>query len=280
MKYAFMTMDVESFYDVEILKDKNIAYNDTYSFEEAMDGYIQLLDKYQIKGTFFTLVSSLNKAKPYLEKALKNGHEIALHGLDHVSPLQMNENQFEENIKKAKQILEDTFNIEVIGYRAPCFGILDSYIEILKRNGFQYDSSSLNFHLAINSGKVDLNSYDRLNSLCYKKDNFIEITPNRVRAYSGHLPVSGGGYIRLVPWFVITYYIKKCIHKSNAYMFYVHPFEVSKKKTPKIKALSFVERLYIKIGRKNYLKKIEKIIKYLKKKGFEFKSLKEYVKVA
>ena len=32
MKYAFMTMDVESFYDVEILKDKNIAYNDTYSF--------------------------------------------------------------------------------------------------------------------------------------------------------------------------------------------------------------------------------------------------------
>lgn len=280
MKYAFMTMDVESFYDIEILKDKNIKYNEAYSFEEAMEGYIHLLDKYQIKGTFFTLVSSLNQAKPYLEMALKNGHEVALHGLNHVSPLMMNEKQFEENITEAKRILEAELHTDIIGYRAPCFGILDSYIEILKRNGFQYDSSSLNFHLAINSGKVDLNNYERLNSLCYKKDSFIEITPNRVRAYSGHLPVSGGGYIRLVPWFVIRYYIRKCIHKSNAYMFYVHPYEMSNKKVPKIKDLKFVEKLFLKIGRKSYLNKIEKIIKYLKKKGFEFKSLKEYVKVA
>ena len=280
MKYAFMTMDVESFYDIEILKDKDIPYNDLYSAEEGIIDYINLLDKYDIKGTFFTLATSLPKVKDSLINALNNNHEIALHGYNHKSPLLMNEKEFEENIIKAKNILETELNTKIIGYRAPCFGILDSHIEILKRNGFKYDSSSLNFHLAINSSKVDLKSYERLNTLCYRKDNFIEITPNRVRAYSGHLPVSGGGYIRLVPWFVIRYYIKKCIYKCNAYMFYVHPYEVSKTKTPKIESLKFVEKLFIKIGRKSYLKKIEKIIKYLKKKGFEFKSLKEYVKVA
>ena len=280
MKYAFMTMDVESFYDIEIFKDKNIPYNESYSFEEAIVDYVNLLDKYNIKGTFFTLVSSLPKVKPFLKKAIENNHEIALHGYNHKSPLLMNEKEFEENIIMAKNILEKELETNIIGYRAPCFGILDSHIEILKRNNFLYDSSSLNFHLAINSSKVDLNNYERLNTLCYKKDNFIEITPNRVRAYSGHLPVSGGGYIRLVPWFVIRYYVRKCISKSDTYMFYVHPYEVSKKKAPKIKNLNFIEKLFITIGRKTYLKKIEKIIKYLKKKGFEFKSLKEYVKAA
>ena len=280
MKYAFMTMDVESFYDIECFKGKKIEYKEEYSEEESMKGYIDLLDKYNIKGTFFTLCSSLKLAKPYLIKAIENGHELALHGYDHESPLSMNEKTFEENIVKSKNILEQEFHTEIKGYRAPCFGILDSYIEVLKRNGFTYDSSSLNFHLAINSGKVDLESYERLNRLCSKKDNFFEITPNRVRAYSGHLPVSGGGYIRLVPWFVIKYYIKKCIRHTDCYMFYVHPYEVSKNKVPKLKNLKFVEWLFIRIGRKSYLRKIEKIIKYLKKKGFEFKSLGEYAKEA
>ena len=63
-------------------------------------------------------------------------------------------------------------------------------------------------------------------------------------------------------------------------MFYVHPYEVSKNKVPKLKNLKFVEWLFIRIGRKSYLRKIEKIIKYLKKKGFEFKSLGEYAKEA
>lgn len=277
MKYAFMTMDVESFYDIECLKDKNAKYDERYSCEEAIKGYIDLLDKYNIKGTFFTLYSSLNLVKPYLLDATKKGHEVALHGLNHKSPLSMSENEFEKNIVDAKLKIEQELNTKIIGYRAPCFGILDSYIEILKRNGFKYDSSSLNFHLAINSGKVNLDDYERLNKLCYKKDNFFEITPNKVKAYSGHLPVSGGGYIRLVPWFVIRYYIKKAIKNSDCYMFYVHPYEVSTKKAPKLKKLSLVEKCYISVGRKSYLKKIEKIIKYLKKKGFEFKSIKEYV---
>jgi peptidoglycan/xylan/chitin deacetylase (PgdA/CDA1 family) len=271
-------MDVESFYDIECFKDKDIPYQKEYSCEEAISDYIQLLNKYDIKGTFFTLCSSLPLVKPYLKDAIIKGHEVALHGYDHKSPLLMNEKEFEENIIKARCILEQELNINIIGYRAPCFGILDSYIEILKRNGFRYDSSSLNFHLAINSGKVNLENYERMNHLCYRKDGFYEITPNRVRAYSGHLPVSGGGYIRLVPWFVIRYYVWKCIRKTDCYMFYVHPYEVSKKKAPKIKELKFVEKLFIRIGRKSYLKKIEKIIKYLKKKGFEFKSLNEYTK--
>ena len=46
MKYAFMTMDVESFYDIEAFKDRDIQYDENYSLEEGMAPYIDLLDKY------------------------------------------------------------------------------------------------------------------------------------------------------------------------------------------------------------------------------------------
>ena len=52
MKVAFMTMDVESFYDIECFKGKNVDYNKEYSCEEAMIDYVHLLDKYNIKHLF------------------------------------------------------------------------------------------------------------------------------------------------------------------------------------------------------------------------------------
>ena len=102
MKYAFMTMDVESFYDIECFKDRNLKYDKNFSFEESLIKYVNLLDKYNIKGTFFTLCSSLDIAKPYLNILKNNGHEIALHGFNHTSPLSMNEREFEESIIKSK----------------------------------------------------------------------------------------------------------------------------------------------------------------------------------
>ena len=277
MKYAFMTMDVESLYDIDFIKKRNIKYDESYSMEESIKDYIKLLDKNNIKGTFFLLLSSLNKVKEYLIPAVKNNHEVALHGLDHKPIINMDLTTFQKNIIDSKKEIESILNTKIIGYRAPYFGINDSNIEILKMNGFRYDSSSLNFHLAINSSKLNLNDYERISNTIYKKNNFYEITPNRVKAYTGHLVVSGGGYIRLIPWFVIKYYIKKCIKKTDTFMFYVHPYDLNNKKLPKIDNLKFIEKLYLKIGRKSYLKKIDKIIKYLKKKGFEFKSLKQYV---
>ena len=63
-KVAFMTMDVESMYDAVCIKRYGIEYNSRYSCEEAINDYLNLLDEFNIKGTFFTLASSLDKAKP------------------------------------------------------------------------------------------------------------------------------------------------------------------------------------------------------------------------
>ena len=274
-KIAFMTIDIESLYDSELLKDR-MQYNEKYSYEEYLKLYIDLLNKYNIKGTFFLLESSLDKIKNILDYAIKSGHEIALHGLNHTSPFEMNDEDFKNNIIEAKEKIESKLNIKIKGYRAPCFGIDENKINIIKELGFKYDSSNLDFHLAKKSGNVNLDTYNKDYLYIASKDGFYEFSLAKVKAYSGHLPVSGGGYIRLVPWFVMKYYIKKYFKKADSYVFYAHPFELSNGKIPRFKELNWKERLYLRIGRKSYIKKIEYIIKLLKKKGFEFKAMGEY----
>ena len=100
-KIAFFSMDIESLYDTFILKDK-AKYNNTYSYEEKMIDYLDLLDKYNIKATFFVTISSLNKVKDILIDAIKRGHEVALHGLTHKSPLDMTDSEFIYNLREGK----------------------------------------------------------------------------------------------------------------------------------------------------------------------------------
>ncbi len=274
-KIAFMTIDVESLFDSELLKDR-LKYDPKYSYECYLKDYIDLLDKYNIKGTLFILESSLDETKDIIKYAINHGHEIALHGKNHTSPFEISDEDFKKEIKEVKERLEKEFNIEIKGYRAPCFGIDENKIKIIKELGFKYDSSNLDFHLAKKSGKINLDSYNKDYQYISSKDGFYEFSLAKVKAYSGHMPVSGGGYIRLVPWFVMKYYIKKFFKNTDSYVFYCHPFEIGKGKIPSFKNLNWKEKLYLKIGRKSYLKKIEYIIKLLNKKGFEFKAMKEY----
>lgn len=276
-KVCFFTIDLESFYDSMCLYSKKIKYDANYSYESGLNNYLDLLNKYDVKATIFSLVSSLDNSKDMLTNALNNNHEIALHGLNHDSPLDLDIDTFINNTKLAKEQLEKALNTNIKGFRAPCFGINDEIIEKLKEIGFKYDSSSFNFSLAMKSGKVNIDNYNKINSEIYEKDNFYEFQLAKVKAYNGHIPVSGGGYIRLVPWFVIKYYIKKYLKHNNSYVFYCHPFELIKNKLPKIDSLNWKEKLFLKIGRSSFLKKIEWLIKYLKKKGFTFKRMSDVI---
>ena len=135
-KVAFMTIDVESLYDSELLKDR-MNYDPKYSYECYLKDYIDLLNKYNIKGTLFILESSINNIKDIIKYAINSGHEIALHGKRHTSPFEQTDIEFEKEIKETKERLENEFNIEIKGYRAPCFGINDNKLQIIKNLGFR-----------------------------------------------------------------------------------------------------------------------------------------------
>ena len=111
----------------------------------------------------------------------------------------------------------------------------------------------------------------------YVKDGFYEYPIVQRRIVGKKFPINGGGYVRLMAWGPIRRAIFRHIKKSDGYMFYVHPFEISTKEFPKFKGLGFLNGMFINRGRKSYLKKIKIIVNKLKQEGYEFKTMGEHV---
>ncbi|MGN1104066.1 MAG: polysaccharide deacetylase family protein [Candidatus Coproplasma sp.] len=274
-KIAFMSIDVESYLDTRCLVDADYAPPDCPQCEQSVEDFAQLLNKYSVKGTFFVVGSFLDRCEARLKNAVADGHEIALHGLRHVSPLTLSYGQFVEETAAAKREVEERLGTKIIGYRAPCFGINDSIVNALQGLGFKYDSSNLDFSLAIKSGNIDLSDYKKLNGVAYKKGGFYEFSPCSSTYFRKPIPVSGGGYLRLLPF--VSRSFNRYVKNTDAYLFYVHPFEIYKGKLPYPKSLAFYDKLYIKCRRQDYLERIEKLIKTLIADGFEFMTFKEFV---
>lgn len=276
-KVAFFTTDVESFFDTSCVKEKGIRFDKNHDGAEGFAAYLSLLDEYDIRATLFLTVDTANRWQEILKKALKNGHRLAVHAYNHEDVTRFSSEEFISDVTKAKNIVEEIYGIKVAGYRAPCFGINESKIEILKSAGYCYDSSALNFGNAFRSDCLPLGKYDKINDAVYEKDGFFEVKPCVAKTFFGRIPVCGGGYLRLAPWAAVKSSVKKYIKNANAYLFYVHPFETYCGKLPKYKELSLFERLFVSRGRKSYLKKIRNIIEMLIKNGYEFSSIEDYL---
>jgi polysaccharide deacetylase family protein (PEP-CTERM system associated) len=102
-----------------------------------------------VKATFFCLGWNAERYPHLIKEIHRQGHEIACHGYDHRLIYTMAPNEFREDVRKSKKILEDLIGERVVGYRAPSYSITRKSLwafEILAQEGFQYDSSIFPIH--------------------------------------------------------------------------------------------------------------------------------------
>ena len=276
-KTAFFTMDVESFSDISCLQEKPRAEYDNFRIEHAIDAYLDLLGKYDIKATFFVLCSSIGHTGEYLGRAVKEGHEIALHGLTHEIPAQMDREEIKRQLSEGKELLEKEFGTKVTGYRAPCFALTDEVIEVIRGLGFKYDSSRLDIKMSYYRAAAKFDGFKKVCDGIVKKDDFYEISPCKVNTSFGTMNISGGGYVRLAPYSMVKRGVKKFIKKSDYYMFYCHPADIFTEKPPRLKGISQFNSYFIKAGRKRFLERTENIIKMLIDEGYSFSTMRDFI---
>ena len=276
-KYAVFTIDVEAFTDTECVNNSSTDIQE--DLLDGLDEYIKILDRHSIKSTLFTVGELAPKISGRLKNYINSGHRLALHNLKHVAPMDQNINDFKEDIKKAKENFRNIFNSEVVGFRAPCFSLDRERLEVLRELGFKYDSSNLSFSKARHTVDLDLNDFESLGDGIFTQDGFFEFGISVQNVLGMPFPVSGGGYVRLGNWEFIKSLIHQYIKNHNYYVFYLHPFELTKQKIPFIKDLKAYDKYYIKAGVKTYAKKIEHIINLLKKCGYTFVTFEELAKI-
>ncbi|MBP1990512.1 polysaccharide deacetylase family protein [Paenibacillus eucommiae] len=228
---------------------------------------LTLLAKYNAKGTFFVLGWIALKKPDLIREIHALGHEIASHGFAHELVYTLTFDQFRNDVRKSKDILEDIVGTRVIGYRAPCFSMIKWGLEILKQEGFKYDSSIIpnTFH------DLYAKLYSRLDKACFEiQENFWEVSLPVLQMGPVNIPWGGGGYLRFYPYSLFKQGINKIVESKGLYNFYIHPYDLDNSQ-PRLADLSLLNKLRRYYGLKFTEGKLDKLLN-----DFECKSITAY----
>lgn len=226
-KFNALTVDVEDYFHVAAFEN-NIQPSDWQSMEPRVDRNTRLLlDQFDRNGataTFFFLGWVAERFPELVKEVKRRGHEVASHGYAHTRVHQQSQTEFAADVHKAKDILEQLTGDAVIGYRAPSFSInkqSEWAFEILQQAGHLYSSSTYPV-------KHDLYGVPDWPQQPYLRPEGIwEIPMPTLTMYGRQLPIAGGGYFRLMPYWLSKKLISKFLHNDQMpYMFYFHPWEI------------------------------------------------------
>ena len=269
MKYAIISMDIENWYHLDYLKDTGC--DQSYSMLDGLDSYLDIIDSHNIPSSFFVLGELVLSLKNRLREICEHKHDLGSHGWAHKRPLKMNVDSYNQELLRCKSELEQILGKPITGYRAPCFSLDRERLNILKKVGYKYDSSRILFGDHPLYGEIDMSGFKEELPGIYRMDDFYEFQISTL-AYGGkQVPVSGGGYLRIFPWFLMSNLLKKYLNTASLYVLYIHPFEFSSKSNPDFPgSLSLANKLRFSLGRKTVTRKFDLAIKLLKEKGFHF----------
>lgn len=266
-----ITIDLEDWYHCN-LGDNNVLNKKESTVEKNTNELLRLLKKYNAKATFFTLGTIGEEHPALIKKIDKEGHEIASHGYGHELVYKLSQEEFKKDITKAKKILEDIIDKDVIGYRAPSWSITKDNLwalEELESAGFKYSSSIFPIKTFL-YGIPDAPKSPNHPTVDNKKLNIYEFPPGVANFFVKKLGFSGGAFFRMLPFFVIKNIIKRRNKKGIPVICYLHPWEIDEN-PPKLD-LKGIDKIIHYYGIKGCKKKFEKLLK-----TFEFTTAQDYL---
>jgi polysaccharide deacetylase family protein (PEP-CTERM system associated) len=156
------------------------------------------------------------------------GHEIACHGWTHELVYRQTRADFESETRSAKALLEDTIGSPVYGYRAASWSITRKSLwalDAISNLGFRYDSSVFPMRHD-RYGIPDAPQYPS-HFATPEGRRIVEFPPSTVSMLGVRVPVAGGGYFRLLPYWLTRAGLRR-INREHAqpFMFYIHPWEI------------------------------------------------------
>jgi polysaccharide deacetylase family protein (PEP-CTERM system associated) len=187
---------------------------------------VELLAKYDTKATFFVLGWVAERHSALIKMLVEQGHEIASHGYGHELISRQTPGVFREDVRKAKEILEDICGKRVYGYRAPSFSITKDTmwaIPLLVEEGYLYDSSIF----PVRHDRYGIpDATPTIHLLRTEAGSIWEVPPSTADAWGMRLPVAGGGYFRLYPYPILHKLLKRNERLGHPLVMYLHPWEM------------------------------------------------------
>jgi polysaccharide deacetylase family protein (PEP-CTERM system associated) len=232
-----LTVDVEDWYHTNAL---NFDRSNWHHYEDRVAGntnrLLELFARYRVKGTFFILGCVAEKHPELVRDIDREGHEIGSHGNWHQLVTSMNPEQFRDDVRHSKQILEAIIGKKVTLYRAPSWSISPKCydaLNILNEEGYTCDSSLQPFRTPLSG--VSGAPHEPFHPILEEKQlELLEFPPCVLKMGGVTLPFSGGLYMRTMPYPVIRWALRK-VNETRPGMIYLHPWEFDNGQ-PRVKA--------------------------------------------
>lgn len=225
-----MSIDVEDYFHVSVF-DGLIPRSRWDTLESRVDAntrrLLDIFDEFDVRSTFFVLGWVGERHPRLVETIAARGHEIASHGYAHRLIYDQTPAGFRDDVRRAKQILEDASGRRVVGYRAPSYSITPRSLwalDVLAEEGYEYDSSIF----PIRHDRYGIPVSARTPYVIERNEReLVEVPGSTTRVGPLNLPVAGGGYFRLLPYWWTKWGISRVNRlEQRPAVFYLHPWEI------------------------------------------------------
>lgn len=235
-----MTVDVEDYFHVSAFA--GVVRMEDWDRHESRVGrntrrLLGIFAEAGVRATFFVLGWVARRHPELIREIDAAGHEVACHGLTHQLVYNQTPELFRQETRESKAILEDIVQKPVSGYRAASYSITARSLwalDILAELGFRYDSSVF---------PVRHDRYGIPGARCepylHRTEAGREIVEFPLTTWDiarYRLPVAGGGYFRLFPYWLTRHaFMQINGRERRPFIFYLHPWEIDPDQ-PRIRA--------------------------------------------
>ena len=225
-----MSVDVEDYFQVSAFDQ--VVPRATWDQRESRvvantERLLSLFDEAGVRSTFFVLGWVAERHPALVRRIASLGHEIASHGYGHQLVYDLTVEQFRDDVRRSKALLESTAGTAVLGYRAPSYSVVERSLwalDVLIEEGYVYDSSIFPIHHD-RYGIPDAPRHAHVRRSA--AGSILEAPGSTVRCGRVNIPVGGGGYFRLLPYSVTRWGFSRLnMVEQRPGIFYIHPWEL------------------------------------------------------
>ncbi len=195
--------------------------------EAVVGAILELLAEHGVHATFFVLGLVAERTPAVVRAIVAAGHELASHGYSHRMVGDLGPAGFEQDVRRARGLLQDLSGLPVDGFRASTFSIGRGTrwaLPLLARAGHTWDSSVFPVR------------HDRYGDTAFPH-HAVHLTlrdagplreyPLLTRPALGRRwPAAGGGYLRLLPLSLVDGALTRTERDGEPGVVYLHPWEL------------------------------------------------------
>ena len=222
-----LSFDVECYY--QIVRKDYLGVK-TVPTMEVLENTHWILDELRardLRATFYFLGNVAEHFPELVATAVKDGHEIGVHGDNHEYIHGLTPDEFKNEIASALIKIRNAGATTISGHRAPAFSIGTGNLwalDILREAGLQYDSSIM----PLAGRRYGIPDWPKNPSMTAQ--GICEIPLSVVNIFGRTVACMGGGYVRYFP-FAYTRYCADRLHKDGRIpVCYFHPYEFENRK--------------------------------------------------